>query len=122
MLPTLGRLASVCTGVPLNVMLVMLFDSEFKMNRKFKIPIFLYNFYKLFVSTFKIEIISGLFYIRRYKRRRYSFAEFISFFIFFFFTLGFGVFVLLSMQELTPELRSEIEAMVQRGGHIWSFL
>ncbi|MFL2835033.1 MAG: peptide chain release factor 2 [Coraliomargaritaceae bacterium] len=26
------------------------------------------------------------------------------------------------MQELTPELRSEIEAMVQRGGHIWSFL
>ncbi|MFL2847637.1 MAG: peptide chain release factor 2 [Coraliomargaritaceae bacterium] len=26
------------------------------------------------------------------------------------------------MQELTPELRSEIGAMVQRGGHIWSFL
>ncbi|MGB0375210.1 MAG: peptide chain release factor 2 [Opitutales bacterium] len=26
------------------------------------------------------------------------------------------------MQELTPELRSDIEAMVQRGGHIWSFL
>jgi len=49
-------------------------------------------------------------------------AEFISFFIFFFFTLGVGVFVLLNMQELTPELRSEIEAMVQRGGHIWSFL
>ena len=51
-----------------------------------------------------------------------SSAEFISFFIFFFFTLGVGVFVLLNMQELTPELRSEIEAMVQRAGHIWSFL
>ena len=43
-------------------------------------------------------------------------------FYFLFFTLGLVVFLLLDMQELTPELRSEIEAMVQRVGHIWSFL
>lgn len=47
---------------------------------------------------------------------------FISLFCFLFFTLGAVVFVSKAMQELTPELRSEIGAMVQRGGHIWSFL
>jgi hypothetical protein len=56
------------------------------------------------------------------KTIEWRWSEFISFFSFFFFTLGVGVFVLQNMQELTPELRSDIDAMVQRGGHIWSFL
>ena len=58
------------------------------------------------------------------KGLKSSWAEFggLNLFHFLSFSLGVGVFVLLNMQELTPELRSEIEAMVQRGGHIWSFL
>ena len=68
------------------------------------------------------SVLAQRIFIYNGKTIEWLWSEIISFFSFSFFTLEVGVFVLQNMQELTPVLRSDIGAMVQRGGHIWSCL